>query len=331
MISLRQSVLALLATAVVCVATPARAEVAPPPAPTDPATAPAPTDPAAAPARPNVAAGEPAAMRLPLAAAQRPLTLPRLILSPRLDFDVTHNVGGVSGYLDGAMAFGLTDDFEMNVLFVPLRLWAPNSGVQYGEVGRIEGPSLGALYRFVRGRFELGLGVDARAFTIPNVSGFSVAPTLPLRFHATDKLRLDLTLTVEFVHETVTTTNVVPGPAAITVTPGSVVLGTGVTAGSIEQNPVRLFVPLGLVYNLEDSVHVGANTGLTIYDLSDSSNTMGIPLGVSGGYAIAGPSGPVLDINPFFNFPYLLMPGRKSIDNAQQWVVGLNLIGHIYL
>ena len=61
------------------------------------------------------------------------------------------------------------------------------------------------------------------------------------------------------------------------------------------------------------------------------SNTTGIPFGIFGGYAVGGPSGPIVDIDPFFSFPYLFMPGRKSVTNTEQWVVGVNLVGHVYL
>ncbi len=40
----------------------------------------------------------------------------------------------------------------------------------------------------------------------------------------------------------------------------------------------------------------GMAEALTIYDLGNVSNTTGIPLGVSGGYALGGPSGPIIDI-----------------------------------
>jgi hypothetical protein len=264
--------------------------------------------------------------------AQRPITVPRLILSPHLDFDVTHNDAGMAGYLDAGVSFGITDDFEVNALVMPLQLWAPNSGLQYGESARFEGPSIGATYRFVRGQFELGVGVEGRVFTVPNVTGFSVEPRIPMRFHATDALRLDLVPSLQFVHEEIKTSSLTPVPGTTTTTTGGVIIAVpAASPASINLNPLRLFVPLRLIYNVESSVHVGVNSGLTIYDLSDTGNSTGIPFGVFGGYAVASPVGPLFDIDPFVNFPYLLMPGRHSVFHGEQWVVGLNLTGHIYL
>ena len=68
-----------------------------------------------------------------------------------------------------------------------------------------------------------------------------------------------------------------------------------------------------------------------IYDVSEARNTTGIPLGVFMGYAIAGSSGPGLDVAPYFNFPYFVMPGRTPVMHTGQYVVGLNLSGHLYL
>jgi hypothetical protein len=41
----------------------------------------------------------------------------------------------------------------------------------------------------------------------------------------------------------------------------------------------------------------------------------------------------VLDVDPFFSFPYLVMPGRAGAQetNTQQYQVGVNLRGYLYL
>jgi hypothetical protein len=315
----------LIATSFASFAAPARAEVAPIPPPAAPAQT----------TQTTAATPEPSAVRLPVAAAQRPLTQPRFVLSPRLELDFVHTNAGMSAYLDGAAAFGITDNFEVSALVLPLQLSEPGSGFQYGQNNRLVGPSIGAVYRFLPGRFELGLGVEARVYTIPHVTGFSIAPSIPMHFHATESLRLDLVPSVEFVHSNVDTSGLAtaPGQPAVITTTG-VIFAAPTPIGvsyNASQNPVRLFVPVRAVYNVEEAVHIGVNSGLTIYDLGDTSNTMGIPLGVSCGYAVAGASGPIVDINPLFNFPYLLMPGRHEVTNTNQWVVGVNVIGHIYL
>jgi hypothetical protein len=47
-------------------------------------------------------------------------------------------------------------------------------------------------------------------------------------------------------------------------------------------------------------------TGTTVGDL------VSIPLGFIAGYAVAGPHGPVLDIDPFFVWPGLFTPGQTG-------------------
>jgi hypothetical protein len=267
-------------------------------------------------ARTDVSTTEPP--RLPIAVAQRPITLPRLVLAPHFDFAVPHDVDGTGAYLDGTSAFGITDDFEVRALFLPLQLAAPfNGGVQYGETFRVVGPGVGASYRFVRGRFELGIGVDARVYTIPNTTGFTVAPTVPLRFHATDAVRIDLTPTIEFVHYSAKSGYAAFGNAGVILPAGDV-------------TETRLFLPVKFVYNITESVHLGANSGVTIYYLDRPGDLTGVPLGVFGGYAMGSATGPLVDVDPYFTFPYFFATHQKFGMNTTDWVIGLNVTGHLY-
>ena len=86
-----------------------------------------------------------------------------------------------------------------------------------------------------------------------------------------------------------------------------------------------------LLGNLTRSFDVGVTTGLTIYDTSDVRSSTGIPAGLVLGYAVPGPHGPVLDVDPFFDFPYLVMAGRAAVTNTGQYQVGLTVRGYLYL
>ncbi|MGD0528419.1 MAG: hypothetical protein ABSE49_25005 [Polyangiaceae bacterium] len=265
------------------------------------------------------------ALRLPVPEAQRPLTLPRFVLAPQAGFqaDQRPDEGTFIG-LDLSGAFGVTDDVTVHALVAPLQLSTPPGygGFQYGETNRNFGPGAGVTLRLLRGPVELAADLSGHVFTIPYLSGGSVTPSVLLRVHATDWVRLDVApaVTFQFATETTTaSTTVIGGMAA----PPS----TSVSSA----NAVRVSVPVTLLGNLTRSFDLGLTSGLTIYDTSDARDSTGIPAGIVLGYAVAGPHGPVLDVDPFFDFPYLVMPGRATVTNTQQYQVGLNVTGYLYL
>jgi hypothetical protein len=254
-----------------------------------------------------------AALRLPVPKAQRPLTLPSLVLAPELGFQVDRRPSeGAFAGLDVAGAFGITDDLTLHALVAPLQLSTPAGygGFHYGETNRNFGPGAGLTLRFLRGPVELAGDLSGHVFTIPDLSGGSISPSLLLRVHATDMFRLDFApgVTLQFA----TQTNAAPS--------------------SSSANAVRVQVPLTLLGNLTQSFDVGVTTGLTIFNTSDVRSSTGIPAGLVLGYAVPGPHGPVLDVDPFFDFPYLVMPGRtSSVTNTGQYQVGVNVTGYLYL
>ena len=269
---------------------------------------------------------EEAGLRLPVPEAQRPLTLPRLVLAPEGEFQVDHRPNeGVFGELDLSVGFGITDDLAISALVAPLELWAPGTkGPQYGESNRNLGPGAGATYRFAHpGSVELGVGLSGSVFTVPDVSGGLGTFTFLLHVHATNRVRLDLEPAVSIVEETTTTV------ATVITTPGQLAPPPQKTSSTTG----RVQAPLRLTGNLTRSFDVDVFSGLTIYNTSNTRASTGIPLGFGLGYAVPGPQGPVLDVNPFFDFPYLVMPGRTGSQstNTQQYQVGVTLRGYLYL
>ncbi len=250
-------------------------------------------------------------LRLPVSSAQRPLTIPELVLNPAMDFAAVHQGAQAGTYadLDGSVAIGLTDDLTLGALALPLQLAGPGAnGFRYGQNVGNRGPSLDGRYRFVRGPVvELAAGLTLRIFTLPGIRGSAIIPSVPVRFHVTDALRIDVVPAVNITRATQTT-----GPRA-------------------PADAVRINVPVSVLYNITEPLDVGVTSGLTIYDVNDTKNTTGVPLGAFVGYAIAGTHGPVLDLGPFFTFPYLVMPGRATVTNTAQYVVGASLVGHVYL
>jgi hypothetical protein len=263
-------------------------------------------------------------LRLPVAVAERPLTIPSLILNPNLDSDVTRipDVGGAATYGNVGLAatFGITDDLEVRALVLPLQLAGPpGNGFHYGETSENRGPSVGATYRFVRGVVELGAGLDIRGLTALGISGVAIIPDLALRIHAGKKVRIDIGAQLNITRASSTADMLcVPTPCVA-------------SGASVPANMVRLAVPLSALYNIIDAIDVGVTTGLTIDNFSEWKTSTGIPVGIFAGYAIAGRQGPILDIEPFFTFPYLVMPWTSPVTNSGEYVVGLNLGGFIYL
>ncbi|HEY8086729.1 MAG TPA: hypothetical protein VIF09_02760 [Polyangiaceae bacterium] len=263
----------------------------------------------ASPAHAEPAAGD-GAVRFSVAVAPRPLTLPSLIVAPEAAFDVDRQgSAGDYGYLGISARAGITDDLEVHALVAPLQLWSPGvSTFRYGETTQNQGPAVGVRYRFVRGPVEVAADVTGRVYTVEYLSGGAIEPSVPVRIHATPFFRVDVVPTATFVVATETATT--PDRSA---------------------NAVRLHFPVTLLGDLSESFYLGMTTGLTIYDVSNTRNSTGIPLGVLGGVAIPGPHGPVVDIGPYFTFPYLAMPGRAKETNTDQYVVGVNLTGYLYL
>jgi hypothetical protein len=262
-------------------------------------------------------------MRLPVPVAQRPLTLPSLILAPQAEFQVDERPNdGAYPELDLSVTTGITDDLAVHALVAPLELSSPHGSFRYGETNRNAGPGAGVAYRFVRGTVELAFDLSGAVDTLPGIRGGSVTPSLELRVHPTSMLRLDVAPAVTFAFESVQTTpngfttGAAPQPPPTTTT----------------ENVVRLSVPVALRGNLTQSFDLGVTTGLTIYDTSQVRTSTGIPLGVLLGYVVPGAQGPLFQIAPFFDFPYFYMPGRASqTSNMEQYQVGLTATGYLYL
>jgi hypothetical protein len=268
------------------------------------------------------------ALRLPVAQAQRPITPPSLIFNPALTFDIRHQaVQGSFVDLGIGASLGITDNFSVRALVLPLQLSAPSGSgrsFQYGQTEGYRGPDIGATYRFVHGVVEVGAALDVRVFTIENLSGVAIVPSVPVRIHASDVVAIDFEPSVNITRATATAER-------RAFTPVSGVSGIAVpTTTTAPASAVRVQLPISVLYNVSEPVHLGVNSGLTIFDVNDAKNSTGIPAGAFLGYAVAGSSGPILDFDPFFEFPYLLLPGRSTVTNAEQYILGLRVTGHLY-
>jgi hypothetical protein len=273
------------------------------------------------PAGPGAGAQEEAGheeLRLPIAEAERPITLPAHILSPEIDFDITRSNGGTYANLALVGAYGLTDELGIRATVLPLQLAAPGPNpFRYGQPTENVGPSVGATYRLSAGHVEFGASLDVAVSTIPNSSGIIFTPGIPVRFHVGKQIRVDTGLYIP-INRLATTTTTQSFPAQSTPSDAATT-----TAG--------FDVPLSFLYDVTEPLHVGVSTAFTVADDSQWSNTATIPVSFFTGYAVAGKEGPILDIDPFFTFPQLLTPGEASTTHAADYMIGLSLAAYLYL
>ena len=122
--------------------------------------------------------------RYPVAQAERPLTLPKLVLDAEADVDFPH-VGGFFGNVSLGASFGIVDDFTVRAVVLPLQLFGPGTaGFHYGQTAPLgdadaPGPGFGLTYRFLRGVVEVGASLDFSIITAAPSSGVSITPASP--------------------------------------------------------------------------------------------------------------------------------------------------------
>jgi hypothetical protein len=253
--------------------------------------------------------------RLPVSYTERGITNPAMILSPYVDFNVTRlqiaAMGlGAPGTSTGAelgigTGFSITDDFGVRAAPV---------NVIFGSNSQFQGLTFGATYRFLKGDFEMGGALDIFVST-PSPAGATFAPSVPMRLHFSKAAILDVQPTIP-ISTSGSGQNLAPG---------------GTTVG--------LSVPIQFAYDLIEPVfHIGANTGVEMAFNPPApvtvGDTFGIPLGVFFGYAVPSKNGPLLDIDPYFRWPALFLPGAPApLDKVQAGLfqAGVTVTGYIYL
>jgi hypothetical protein len=176
---------------------------------------------------------------------------------------------------------GITDDLEMDILAVPMVL-APE--LAYGK------PSIGALYRFVHGKLEMG-GIMRLVMPVEEKVGYGTYPPgkvlnfllfwgAPVRVHL-GPVRLDtgVNFDVRFYD-------------------GQVGL-----IGYSEMMAFEPGIPIRLTYQIADWLHAGVLAGLSTLDFE---RVVFSSLGAHVGATISGRNGPILDVMGRFDLPVFL-------------------------
>jgi hypothetical protein len=268
-------------------------------------------------------------VRLPVAYVDRGITNPAGILTPELQFNITHpevltgfgGFGPGGGGVDtiGTMSLGagyaITDDIGVRgTAFV----------FQFNEPAQLAAAGLGFTYRFIRGQFEMGVAVDWIYQTPSNGNGSAgqdIVPSLPMHVHLGHVARLDIT------------------PSLPISTAGVYIPYVGGVGGG--KTTVGVDVPLQIAFQILEPLHLDVGTGFNMTLNPDSAiagSTFGdffsIPFGFDLGMTVPGPKGPILDMTPFFVFPGLLVPGIQNGGNVVQsglWTAGINFTLYLYL
>lgn len=145
-------------------------------------------------------------MRMPVSYQERPMTLPAGTLRPTVGSTVSVIRGrpGNDAWLhaDAGLGVGVTRNFELGVLFLPLRL-APNS--RYGSTDPglpplvtpwfgHQRPDVYGRYRFLDGDVEIGVDLH---MILPAPEDFHLVAGVPFLFRVADFMRIDVGMYVQ--------------------------------------------------------------------------------------------------------------------------------------
>jgi hypothetical protein len=266
--------------------------------------------------------------RQPVAFVERPLTLPRLTLSPELDAtwqrmgpDLSLDMTNPSQALSFALgaSFGILDSLQVSAVLVPLTVY-PNAS--YGSA------QLGAMFRLIGGArsiFELALAASlgmavpagtpaptilpaapsaSAALGFPPAGGGSdwvIGLGVPVRLHFIGRLRIDSGVYFPFDIQTNNFWN------------------------------VSFTVPISLYLQLVDWLFLGVETGVTLRSLrQDVAFNTYLPLAFDVGFTIPGRRGPAGDVLLSFTFPQFLQPGGTTVVDTNLMAAMLSLRLYFY-
>ena len=251
---------------------------------------------------------------LPVAQHLRPLTVPegtlQIIGGPGAASQLSSPMGamgaGLTVYKPAAIA--VPDPFGGNATTVsPDVTVGLAAGAAYGvsddiEVGSLLLPivlspegdfgniSLFGTYRLQPDATEIGLRAQ---LVLPTQGDFAIDAGVPFILRATDEVRVD--------------------------TGGFLGLAFG------DETTSQLRAPVAVSYQITEAIAAGVHSGFSLTDFD--FDTFAIPLGIHGGYSIAGDAGPLADVTMSLGFPQLLVPGADDAFDAGTFAfqVGANV------
>jgi hypothetical protein len=266
--------------------------------------------------------------RQPLAYASRYLTLPHDTIAPDVGLSIMgygrvtdlvgfyppmffNSLAGSGGFKSGSTAtvtsglrWGIVDAVELELTAVSVRL-APDAAYSY--------PSLGITAGFTQSDFEIAgrlryfVGIDS---ALRGVESGILTAGVPTHIHVNDGFRIDTGVML------------------------TAVLADGGTAtGLYERTASPLFadpgIPLGLIFQTDESIWLGIRTGLSVFDFDAAKDTLAIPLGAELGFSQADDYNPVGDLSVRVDFPQFIRPAT-SLDNVSATAFGVGALYRWY-
>lgn len=254
---------------------------------------------------------------MPLAVAQRPLTLPRLTVAPTLGVDFSHverdAKRGLQSplNLDVSARFGVLDDFEISAVVLPLQMLP---SVAY------KSPRFEATFRLLKGVVELGARLGMTFVRQDEAQGVAIETGVPVLIHLGDVGRIDMGV---FVPMDFNTGTAVSGDLT-----GQSKTGAAVSDDLPGQSTaIGLRLPIQLLYNVLPTFYLGARTGVGTAHVSDAGRHLDVPLGILGGYSFGSEKHAFVDVNGYFTFSSLV---RGDTINPRDFKTGVSATMFFY-
>jgi hypothetical protein len=260
----------------------------------------------------------------PVRFVDRPLTVPKRVLAPELDWVAAHlEIGGVVGNAfepSLGVAYGITDDLQLEL--VPLSVdVAMLSGTGLFGTGTTQTKAyygqfkLDATYRFVGSTYaEVGARVE--------LDGAGTNDTVYVGWGIPVVLRVPRVLRVDTGLFFSVSVPVKSDPLSLIPRSPDIAMGLPGTGISTAAGTTP-GIPLILTFQIIDPLFVGADTGFGILSFHGSvADTCYMPLGFHLGGTIPGERTPLVDILGRVGFPAFLLGAVQTQPFSQFWEVG---------
>jgi len=262
--------------------------------------------------------------REPKPYVMRPLTLPHMTLAPDIAISVSgFDTNDPATHLSGSVKYGIIDQLEVEATPNAFRL-APRGAYAHPSLGFTAGYT-GHVFE-IGGRARYFLGLDSE--DLDNFGSGALLLGIPMRIHLSTWGRIDTGgfMTLDFDKSTFGA-----GPTG----------DSGVRVGltNTEASPfIGLFgfsdtgIPFNFLFQPAEAFWFGIHGGLAIYDFSDVSESLALPLGAEIGFTASDDFNPNADLGIRIDFPQLIRPASdedKFVEKAYSLGVWFRWYYHI--
>jgi hypothetical protein len=272
--------------------------------------------------------------KFPVRFVDRPLTLPKFMLSPKFLFDITHEEAfGVAangfGLTLGA-SFGILDDLEvyldpLSLLILRTEIDTPFGGINDTKVyyGTFR---LGATYRFVKTEIaDVGARLEFGASGAADLIHLTWGVPVVLRFAHLIRLTTGLFFSGLFPTNNSTVTGISRDP--------DIAMAAVSDAAPVLLLPAGPGIPVTADIQILEPLFAGIDTGFGILSFRGRvDQNCFMPLGFHiGGTIPTENKKPLVDLVGAFSFPVFLVGADGSPPFTNIWTVGLNARAYFQL